>query len=222
MVVRHVLTRSVRDSAAVLDLLAGPMPGDPYTAPPPARPFLSELRADPRRLRIGLRTTAPAGVASVDPVCVETVEHTAARLESLGHVVEPSSPAALDEGELLAMFMVIASAAVTRDLAWIAAIAGREPTADDVEHLTWNYAETAKGYSATDHTRRDRRGPRLDTPRGAMVDPVRRSARASMSSSPRRSRRGRPSSATSTATTRIRGTRWPRRPRTRRSPFRST
>ena len=59
MVVRHAVTRTVRDSAVVLDIIAGPMPGDPYYAPPPARPFADEVGADPGRLRIGVRTTAP-------------------------------------------------------------------------------------------------------------------------------------------------------------------
>ena len=56
LVVRHVVTRSVRDSAALLDVLEGYMPGDSYTAPPPARPYANEVGADPGRLRIGLRT----------------------------------------------------------------------------------------------------------------------------------------------------------------------
>ena len=65
LVVRHVITRTVRDSAAVLDVLAGAMPGDPYAAAPPARPFLEEVGAEVGPLRIGMHSTAPAGLAEV-------------------------------------------------------------------------------------------------------------------------------------------------------------
>src|SRR5439155_1367773 len=67
-VVRHVVTRSVRDSAAALDVLQGYMNGDPVTAPPPARPYTSELGADPGKLRIGIRTNTPGDMAATDPV----------------------------------------------------------------------------------------------------------------------------------------------------------
>ena len=63
--VRHVITRTVRDSAAVLDVLAGAMPGDPYAAAPPTRPFLEEVGAEVGPLRIGMHSAAPAGLAEV-------------------------------------------------------------------------------------------------------------------------------------------------------------
>ena len=75
----HVVTRTVRDSAAILDCTAGAMPGDPYTAPPPSRPFADEIGADPGRLRIGWRTAMPGGDAP-DPECVTAVERTVAAL----------------------------------------------------------------------------------------------------------------------------------------------
>ncbi|HEX5587175.1 MAG TPA: amidase [Acidimicrobiia bacterium] len=151
LVVRHVLTRSVRDSAAVLDVIAGPMPGDPYSAPPPDGSFLDALASPVGQLRIGIRTHAPASVSAVHPACVAATEATARMLESLGHVVEPASPAALDEGELLSTFLVLAATAVAHDLARIGEIAGRSVQADDVEALTWSYAELAAGFSAADH-----------------------------------------------------------------------
>ena len=91
LVVRHVITRSVRDSAAVLDVLAGAMPGDPYSAAPPVRPFLEEVGAEAGRLRIGVRTAAPGGLADVAPDCVDAVDDAVAALESLGHDVEPAA-----------------------------------------------------------------------------------------------------------------------------------
>lgn len=91
-----VITRSVRDTAAILDIIAGRMPGDPYTAPPPARPFRAEAGADPGRLRIGLTTRAPGNFVQPHPDVVAAVEDAGRLLESLGHCVEPAEPPGLD------------------------------------------------------------------------------------------------------------------------------
>jgi len=151
LVQRHVLTHSVRDSAAVLDALEGPMPGDPYFAAPPARPFASEVGAYPGKLRIGLRTTAPAAMAETDPACVAAAEDAGSVLESLGHHVEVASPAALEETELLGFFLVIMSTHVVWDLQQLAIMAGREVGADDVEPLTWTYYEMGQGHSSVQY-----------------------------------------------------------------------
>jgi len=148
LVARHVLTRSVRDCAAILDAVCGPMPGDPYAAPPPTRPFASEVGADPGRLRIGLRTEAPGGLAAVDPVCVAAAEDAARMLESLGHHVEPAGPATLDEPGLLEAFTTILITGVVHDLDELAGIAGRPVTADDVEPLTWAQYEMGRAVTA--------------------------------------------------------------------------
>ncbi len=138
---RHVLTRTVRDSAAVLDVLQGPMPGDPYSAPPPARPFLDEVGADAGKLRIGLRTNAPAAMAETDPECVAAAEDAARLLESLGHHVDVASPPALDETELLGVFLVVISTNVVLEIRQIEAMSGQTVGPDDVEPLTWVYYE---------------------------------------------------------------------------------
>ncbi|MFO7590228.1 MAG: amidase [Acidimicrobiia bacterium] len=151
LVQRHVITRSVRDSAAVLDALGGPMPGDPYFAPPPARPFLDEVGADPGRLRIGIRTNAPAAMAETYTECATAAEDAGRLLESLGHHVEVASPAALDETELLGLFLVLMSTNVVADLREIERIVGRELTPDDVEPLTWEYAQMGRGHSGSDY-----------------------------------------------------------------------
>src|ERR1700678_781190 len=70
LAIEHVVTRSVRDSAAVLDAIAGNMPGDPYSAPPQRRPFIQEIGASPGRLRIGLMKRSPKGGAPLHPDCV--------------------------------------------------------------------------------------------------------------------------------------------------------
>lgn len=87
----HVVTRTVRDSAALLDLTHGPEPGDPYAATPPEGTFLEAVRASPRRLRIGVVEDAVTGDVTLAPDCREAVRQTASLLEGLGHVVEPVS-----------------------------------------------------------------------------------------------------------------------------------
>ena len=84
LVVEHVLSRTVRDSAAALDATAGPMPGDPYFATPPARAYLQESSTAPRRLRIAFSTENPLG-AKIHPDCVEATKHAAKVCEGLGH-----------------------------------------------------------------------------------------------------------------------------------------
>lgn len=143
-VVRHVVTRSVRDSAAVLDALQGPEAGDPYTAPPPARSYASEVGVAPGRLRIGLLASAPGALAETDPECVAAAEDTARLLESLGHTVEPASPAALDDPAMMERFLTVLISSVRAELDEIAEIAGREVGPGDVEPLTWFYAELAR------------------------------------------------------------------------------
>jgi amidase len=141
LVVRHAVTRSVRDSAAVLDVIAGPMPGDPYYAPPPTRPFAAEVGADPGRLRIGLRTTAPAAMAATDPECEAAATDAAELLTSLGHEVVEASPAALDDDALMVHFTTVLTTGVVHDVEELAAALGRAVTPDDVEPLTWSYYE---------------------------------------------------------------------------------
>jgi amidase len=107
----HAITRSVRDSAALLDATAGPAPGDPYWAVPPARPFLDEVGADPGRLRIAVTTVAPTG-AAVHEDCVLAVREAAALCERLGHEVFDLTPEGIDGDALTAAFLVLYTAGV--------------------------------------------------------------------------------------------------------------
>jgi len=146
LVMRHVVARSVRDSAAVLDLLQGYMTGDPYTAPTPTRPYAQELGTDPGKLRIGLRTNTPGDLAITDPICVAAAEDVGALLASLGHTVVNASPTALDETDLMANFSTVMMSWVRAELAEIAEIAGRPIVADDVEPMTWLFYEVSAGF----------------------------------------------------------------------------
>src|SRR6185503_16896069 len=85
--VAHAVTRSVRDSAALLDATAGPDVGDPYWAPPPARPFLEEVGRAPGRLRIAL-TTRAFNEQPVDRECADAAQAAAKLCASLGHSVD--------------------------------------------------------------------------------------------------------------------------------------
>jgi amidase len=151
LVMRHVVTRSVRDSAAVLDVLEGYMSGDPNTAPPPARPYAREVGADPGKLRIGVCTHAPSGLTETDPVCIAAVGDAASLLESLGHRIEDSAPVALSEAGLMDQFSAVMMSWVRADLREIAEIAGRPLTADDMEPMTWLFYETSGGYDGGDY-----------------------------------------------------------------------
>ncbi len=98
------LARTVADAAAFLDAIAGPVSGDPYVAPPPERPFLEEVGADPGHLRIGLALEPPHAVP-VDESCVAAATDAAQLLEELGHAVEPVSLP--QDGEALRLFSVV-------------------------------------------------------------------------------------------------------------------
>jgi amidase len=111
----HVLTRTVRDTAAVLDATAGPVAGDLHAAPPPLRPWLDETLVDPPRLRIGMTTARPDGLA-VDPECRRAAEDAAALLERLGHDVEPFDATALRDDDGYSAFSTLLAVAVAHDV----------------------------------------------------------------------------------------------------------
>ena len=90
-VVGHVLSRSVRDSAAALDALAGPDPGAPYVIAPPERPYSQEIRKNPGKLTIAFSTVSPVG-KPVDKENIAAVKKTAKLLAGLGHRVEEKAP----------------------------------------------------------------------------------------------------------------------------------
>lgn len=140
-----VVVRTVRDAAAVLDAIAGPAPGDPYSAPPPARAYREEVGADPGGLRVSLRTAAPApaGVAT-DAVCIAAAEAAARALEALGHVVDGEGPTAIDEPALMDGFFPIFAAAIARDFDRWSARVGVPIGPDDVEPWNWGIAEVGR------------------------------------------------------------------------------
>ncbi len=149
LAVEHVVSRSVRDTAAILDVVAGPMPGDPYFAPLPVRPFREEVGADPGRLRIGVMTRAPGGTTPVHPDCVAATTETARLLESLGHSVEESYPRALDAAKERGrhMLTLVASWVATGLAHWSEKV-GKPIGRDDVEVHNWTFAEIGRSRTA--------------------------------------------------------------------------
>jgi amidase len=144
---QHVVSRSVRDSAALLDAIAGPMPGDPYTAVPPVRPFLEETRVEPGRLRIAFAKSAPNG-AAVDPACIAAVEDAARLCASLGHHVEEASP----DHDAQALEQVFRMVFVANTMANIARVTGGAmPDRALVEPLTYALAERGRAVAAPDY-----------------------------------------------------------------------
>jgi amidase len=151
LAIEGVVSRSVRDTAAVLDAIAGWMPGDPYAAPPQKRPFVEEVSANPGRLRIGVLKRAPQGGAPLHADCVAAVEDVAKQLASLGHTVEESHPAALDEHEYLEHFTTLIACHTVQTLDLLGQLGGKAITANDVELWTWLFAERGRGVSAAQY-----------------------------------------------------------------------
>jgi amidase len=135
MVQEHALTRSVRDSAALLDATCGPDLGAPYFAPPPARPYLTEVGRDPDRCRIAFTAKSLFG-EHTHPDCRAAVEDAARLCESLGHSVTEAVPA-LDKGPLRRAYLAVVAVNTARAIDFAGEIMGRLPTRDGFEKETW-------------------------------------------------------------------------------------
>ena len=150
------LTRTVRDSAAVLDAIAGPTTGDPYWAQPPVRPFAQEVGAEPGRLRVGLLPAPPQEGVEPDPDGRAAVEATGQLLERLGHSVELAAPAALGEPEFGRHFNRVIGADVALTVEQFGQALGRKIADDELEPRNQAYRRLgqslgAPGYLASRH-----------------------------------------------------------------------
>jgi len=147
----HVLTRSVRDTAALLDCVAGPEPGEPYFAPAPPRAFADEVGHDPGRLRIGVMTSAPGGFTDVHEECRAAVADTGRLLAGCGHEVEDAHPLVMDEAGFAHHFGVLFQAFAHFALGWWQRETGHALGREDVEPLTWFLVEAAARIPAADY-----------------------------------------------------------------------
>ena len=151
--IEHAVSLTVRDSAALLDATAGPAPGDPYRAPPPARPFLDEVGADPGALRIAFTRKAPNGAAvEADPLRV--LQETASLCADLGHRIEEADPA-IDGADVVPTFRTVSAVNILCTVR--AHPAGRAPQPGELETVVANTAALAEGidgatYMAAIHT----------------------------------------------------------------------
>lgn len=149
-VVEHALTRSVRDSAALLDAVAGPDVGAPYFAPPPGRPFLEEVKTPPGRLRIAFSARPVLG-HTVHEDCVRAVNDAARLLESLGHDVVEDAPA-IDRDGFNRAFLTVVASELAAELEDAAAFLKRPVRRRDVEPATWALSLIGRSITAPEYS----------------------------------------------------------------------
>lgn len=149
LVVEHAVTRSVRDCAALLDVTSGPDLGDPYWAPPPARPFLKEVGTYPGRLRIAFTTKAATEV-QVHEDCVKAVLDAASLCQTLGHEVQEGAP--LINGPLFTKaFMTLWSGGCAWSIDGLSLVIGQKAAPDFFEPLSWALYEMGQKQTASSY-----------------------------------------------------------------------
>jgi amidase len=144
----HVLTRSVRDSAAMLDATQGADPGSPYEIPPPTGAYLDEVSEEPARLRIAW-TTQPILGDSVHPDCVAAVEDAVRLLGDLGHHLEEAAPV-VDKMDFNRSFVTLVASEVGADVRDAESLVGRRARRTDFEPATWALRLLSEALSSRD------------------------------------------------------------------------
>lgn len=147
----HCVSRSVRDSAALLDAVQGPAVGDAYAAPGRERPYLEELQRKPGRLRIAWMK-APVIPASQDPECVTAAERAAALCAALGHEIEEAAPV-IDIASVYRGFNLLASVGTALKVAQREKDLGRPVRRDEIENVAWTSIETGRAATGLDYAR---------------------------------------------------------------------
>jgi amidase len=146
--INHVLSRSVRDSAAMLDATTGPEPGAPYYPPAPERPFLDEVGANPGRLRIAY-TAEPLLPSQIHPDCIRGLEKTVALCKDLGHELVEDYPK-IDGLAYARAFVTMVCGETRATVTQFETLLGRKATAADFEPTTWSLCLMANQFSAGD------------------------------------------------------------------------
>jgi amidase len=145
------VSRTVRDTAAYLDAIAGALPGDPYTPPTPSAPWLDLSRQAPKGLRVGFTVTPPDG-GPIDPEAVTAVRTVAKLLERLGHHVEEKNMA-LDAASAWKTYTAMMPAETAAGFDDLAPLVGRPVTKADVEPVTWALIERGRAQAAVQQVR---------------------------------------------------------------------
>ena len=143
------VTRSIRDTAALLDAVAGPMPGDPYVAELPLRPYVDEVGAPCRGLRVGLLPTSPTVAIHGD--CTAAVESTGRLLAALGHHVEIAHPVALEDPDVSSAAVRVIATSQARTIAFFEEQIGRTLAASDMDSDNWAITEEGRRVSGSQH-----------------------------------------------------------------------
>ncbi len=144
------VSRTVRDTARLLDAVRGPGVGDSVIAPAPHRPYADEVGADPGRLRIGLLDVHPRG-DFLHEDCAAAVRAVGSMLQGLGHTVEPAWPACLADTTLVEKFMALWATQLAMAARGFGQTLGRQVTAEDIEPVNWVLIERAQGVTAVDY-----------------------------------------------------------------------
>ena len=144
------VSRTVRDTALLLDVTQGQLPGDPYQLARPARPYLEEIAISPGKLRIGLVTETPAGGTPLDPEVARAVVGTAKVLESLGHHVEPQA-VPYDYPRLLEIYTAIAATETAAFFESAAPMVGRPAGRADMAPMYWSMIEKGRATTGVQH-----------------------------------------------------------------------
>jgi amidase len=144
-----VLTRTVAETASMLDVLSGYEVGDTTWAPPPEEAFAEAAKRAPGRLRIGV-TTVPPIEAELDPVCAQAVSDAAELLGELGHEVEEIDAPWAGQ-DLMATFVLAFGTPIAMAMYFGGMVTGREPSAELVEPLSWTMYEGIRERSALDY-----------------------------------------------------------------------
>jgi amidase len=147
--ITHALTRTVRDSALLLDVIAGSAPGDPYSASPPARPYVQEVGADAGFVRV-MRLERPPFPGRPDPRIQDVADRAAQTLEELGHRVERGL-LSFDPEVMRRSISVIHAVDNAATFNWLLQELGRRPEPDELDPVTWDMVNEGLELTAVDH-----------------------------------------------------------------------
>jgi amidase len=152
LAVKHALTRTVRDSALLLDVVTGAAPGDPNPAPPPAQPFAQTAAnaESQHQLRI-LHAERPPFPGTVDPRVQQIADAASKALEQLGHHIHTGTAGDIEPETIRRSISVIHAVDNASTLAWLRDLLGREPRDDELEPVTWDMAREGEALTAVEH-----------------------------------------------------------------------
>ncbi|MHA2288940.1 MAG: amidase [Promethearchaeota archaeon] len=152
--VEHALSRTVRDSAALLDATSGPDIGAPYHAPPKKRPYIEEVEEDVGRLKIGFLTSIPRGwsfESKIHPECEKAVRDAAQLCESLGHNIEEINAEELSYENLFMHFGVMSCSGAGQSISNWEKVLNKKITQEDLEPISWLFVQNAATRSGADY-----------------------------------------------------------------------